>query len=56
MTSGALEPVKQDLCIEVPEAVRANAAVYVHFEVTILSEGVGAHFSNSPQLSPCQLD
>lgn len=56
MTSGALEPVKQDLCKEMPEAVRANAAVYVHLEVTILSEGVCARVSNSPQLSPCQLD
>lgn len=48
MTGGALEPVKQDLCKKMPEAVRANAAVYVHLEVTTLTEGVCAHFSNFP--------
>lgn len=48
MTSGALAPVKQDLCKKMPEAVRANAAVYVHLEVTTLSEAVCAHFSNFP--------
>lgn len=48
MTSGALAPVKQDLCKKMPEAVRANAAVYVHLEVTTLREAVCAHFSNFP--------